>query len=85
MKVMTLSDARQHLSSAFDAIERDAEELMITRSGHQPMVVLPLEDYQAMQETLYLMRGANGRRLRRSIEQLEAGRTRIVATDDLTE
>lgn len=85
MKVMSLSDARQNLSGAFDAIERDAEELMITRSGHQPMVVLPLEDYQAMQETLYLMRGANGRRLRRSIEQLEAGRTRTVAPSELPE
>ena len=85
MKVMSLSDARQQLSSAFDAIERDAEELMITRSGHQPMVVLPLEDYQAMQETLYLMRGANGRRLRRSIEQLETSRTRSITTDELDE
>ena len=85
MKVMSLSDARQNLSGAFDAIERDAEELMITRSGHQPMVVLPLEDYQAMLETLYLMRGANGRRLRRSIEQLEAGRTRTTTIDELSE
>jgi antitoxin YefM len=85
MKVMSLSDARQNLSGAFDAIERDAEELMITRSGHQPMVVLPLEDYQAMLETLYLMRGANGRRLRRSIEQLEADRTRITTIDELNE
>lgn len=85
MKVMSLSDARQQLSSAFDAIERDAEELMITRSGHKPMVVLPLEDYQAMQETLYLMRGANGRRLRRSIEQLETNRTRTITAEELAE
>jgi antitoxin YefM len=85
MKVMSLSDARQNLSGAFDTIERDAEELMITRSGHQPMVVLPLEDYQAMLETLYLMRGANGRRLRRSIEQLEANRTRTTTVDELSE
>jgi antitoxin YefM len=85
MKVMSLSDARQNLSGAFDAIERDAEELLITRSGHQPMVVLPLEDYQALQETLYLMRGANGRRLRRSIEQLEATRIRTVTPEELSE
>lgn len=85
MKIMSLSDARQNLSGAFDAIERDAEELLITRSGHQPMVVLPLEEYQALQETLYLMRGANGRRLRRSIEQLEANRTRTVTPEELSE
>ncbi len=34
-------------------------------------------------ETLYLMRGANGRRLRRSIERLEAGHTRLVAPEEL--
>lgn len=85
MKIMSLSEARQSLSSAFDAIERDAEELLITRSGHAPMVVLPLEDYQAMQETLYLLRGANGRRLRRSIEQLDAGKVVTTSPDELAE
>lgn len=73
MKVITASDLRANLADALDAIENDAENLVVTRSGHEPLVVMLKSDYDAWQETDYLSRGANGRELRRRMAEMEAG------------
>jgi antitoxin YefM len=73
MKVITASDLRANLANVFDAIENDAEDLVVTRSGHEPMVVMLKSDYDAWRETEYLSRGANGRELRRRMAEMETG------------
>jgi len=73
MKVITASDLRANLANVFDAIEDDAENLVVTRSGHEPMVVMLKSEYDAWRETEYLSRGANGRELRRRMTEMEAG------------
>lgn len=51
------------------------EETIITRAGHEPVVIVSLADYESLRETAYLMRSpANARRLLDSIDNLEAGR-----------
>lgn len=74
MKVITASDLRANLANVLDAIENDAEHLIVTRSGHEPLVVMPKSDYDAWRETEYLSRGANGRELRRRMAEMEAGK-----------
>ena len=78
MKVTTASDLRANLAAQLDAIEDDAEALVVTRSGHEPMVIIPMAEYSSWQETEYLLRGASGRELRRRIADLEAGRNTVV-------
>lgn len=73
MKVIAASDLRANLANVFDAIENDAEDLVVTRSGHEPLVVMLKSDYDAWRETEYLSRGANGRELRRRLAEMEAG------------
>lgn len=44
------------------------------RAGHEPAVVVALDEYQSLRETAYLMRSpANACRLLEAIERLEAG------------
>ena len=51
------------------------EEVVITRAGHDPVVIVSLADYESLRETAYLMRSpANARRLLDAMERLEAGR-----------
>lgn len=73
MKVISASDLRANLANVFDAIEDDAEDLVVTRSGHEPLVVMLKSDYDAWRETEYLSRGANGRELRNRMAEMEAG------------
>ena len=58
-----------------DSVIDDREEVVITRAGHDPVVIVSLEDYEALKETAYLMRSpANARRLLDAMERLESGR-----------
>ncbi len=74
MKTMNYSDARANFAALLDGVENDREEAVITRAGHEPVVVLSLAEYQSLQETAYLLRSpANARRLLDSIAELERG------------
>lgn len=74
MKIMSYSETRANFASALDAVIDDQEELVITRAGHEEVVMVPLREYESMRETLYLMRSpANRRHITEAIRQLEAG------------
>ena len=47
-----------------NAVVDDREEVVITRAGHEPVVIVSLEDYQSLKEAAYLLRSPeNARRL----------------------
>ena len=71
---MSCTESRARYAEVLDHVEDDREEIVITRSGHEPAVILSLSEYESLQETAYLMRSpANARRLMESISRLEAG------------
>lgn len=74
MKTMTYSESRAHFARTLNAVTDDREEVIITRAGHEPVVIVALEDYESLKETAYLLRSpANARRLLASIDRLESG------------
>jgi len=75
MKTLSYTESRAHYAEVLDSVIDDREEVVITRAGHEPVVLVSLEDYEALKETAYLMRSpANARRLLDAMERLEAGR-----------
>ncbi|MCT1367125.1 type II toxin-antitoxin system Phd/YefM family antitoxin [Kocuria sp. HSID16901] len=74
MKTMSFSESRAKYAQTLDAVANDHEEIVITRSGHEPVVMVSLKDYESLKETAYLLRSpANARRLLASIDRLENG------------
>jgi antitoxin YefM len=74
MRTMSYSQSRAHYAEVLDSVVDDREEVVITRAGKEPVVIVSLDDYQSMKETAYLMRSPeNARRLREAIDQLEKG------------
>ncbi|TQN43373.1 antitoxin YefM [Blastococcus colisei] len=74
MRTMTYSESRAKYAETLNAVIDDREEVIITRSGRDPVVMVALEDYESLKETAYLLRSpANARRLLSSIERLEKG------------
>src|SRR5579859_531653 len=74
MKTMTYSESRAHYAQTLDAVVDDREEVVITRAGHEPVVIVALADYESLKETAYLLRSPeNARRLLASIDRLEHG------------
>ncbi|MCX2864953.1 type II toxin-antitoxin system prevent-host-death family antitoxin [Paucibacter sp. PLA-PC-4] len=75
MDAITYSAARANLASTMDRVCNDHEALIIARNGEQAVVMLSLGDFQAMEETAYLLRNpANAKRLMSAVAQLGAGK-----------
>ncbi len=75
MRTMSYSESRANYAAALDAVLDDREEIVITRAGKDPVVMVALDDYESLKETAYLLRSPeNARRLLGAIDELEAGR-----------
>lgn len=75
MSVMTYTDARANFKDVMDRAINDHEEVVVTRRKGEAVVVVSLEDWSAINETLYLLSTpANARALRESIAELDAGK-----------
>lgn len=75
MDAMTYTSARANLASTMNRVCNNHEALIITRNGDQSVVMLSLEDYNALAETAYLLRNpTNAKRLLSAIGQLNAGK-----------
>lgn len=70
----TYSESRARYAETLDAVVDDREEVIITRAGHDPVVIVSLANYESLKATAYLLRSPEGaRRLLASIERLEEG------------
>jgi antitoxin YefM len=75
VNAISYTAARANLASTMDRVCNDHEPLIITRSGEHSVVMLSLEDFQALEETAYLLRSPeNARRLLSATAQLAAGK-----------
>jgi len=56
-----------------DEVCRDRAPVIITRKREQSVVIISLEEYEALEETSHLLRSpVNARRLRDAIDSLES-------------
>lgn len=74
MKTLSYTESRANYAQVLDDVVNNREETIITRAGHDPVVIVSLADYESLRETAYLLRSpVNARRLLDSIDRLEAG------------
>ncbi|CAB5027328.1 MAG: type II toxin-antitoxin system prevent-host-death family antitoxin [Actinobacteria bacterium] len=74
MKTMSYTESRARYAEVLDSVVNDREEVVITRAGHEPVVIMSLADFESLRETASLMRSpVNARRLLDAMERLEAG------------
>lgn len=73
MHIITVREAKAGLRQAMDDVCRDHQPTAIVRRRGNHVVLLPLEDFNSMNETLYLLGSAsNATRLRASVAQHRA-------------
>jgi antitoxin YefM len=71
---ISYTKARSNLAKAMEKVCEDHSPIIITRRNENSVVMISLEDYQALEETAYLLRSPkNARRLLESIAELESG------------
>jgi len=75
MDAITYTSARAKLASNMNRVCENHEPLIITRNGEQSVVMLSLADYQALEETAYLLRSpSNAKRLMDAVIELNSGK-----------
>ncbi len=75
MNVLSFTEARAGFKAVMDTVCKDHEPTIITRVGGEHVVLLSLDDFNSMQETMYLLGSArNANRLMESIAQLKSGK-----------
>lgn len=76
-EAITYTEARQNFASVMDRACDDHEPIIVTRQKSRPVVLMSLEDYNAMAETAYLLSTpANAERLMASVREADAGLAR---------
>ena len=74
MNVLSYSEARSRLRQVIEDTCRDHEPTILTRQRGESVVMISLEDYNGMLETLDILKSpANAERMRESLDQLRAG------------
>lgn len=74
MDVVSYSETRARLKQVMDRVIADHTPVVISRQKAESVVMVSLADWNAMEETLYLLSSeANTRRLRDAVRQLDAG------------
>lgn len=74
MKVMTFSEARNKLKAVLDRVVNDADYTIITRRDAEDAVVMSLDHFNGLMETVHLLKStANAARLERALAQYKQG------------
>jgi antitoxin YefM len=77
MKVVSFTEARNSLKRVLDSVVNDADTTVITRRDSEDAVVMSLDYYNSLMETVHLMRSpANAEHLNRSISQYKQGQSK---------
>lgn len=77
MRVVNFSEARNNLKAVIDGVVEDADFAVISRRDAPDAVLMSLDTFNSMMETLYLLKSpANAAHLARSIEQFQKGKAK---------
>jgi antitoxin YefM len=75
MRVVNYTEFRNTLAESLNAVNDDGDIVVVSRSKGKNVVVMSLEEYNSMTETLYLTSTkANRQKLDASIEEMNKGK-----------
>lgn len=75
MRIVSFTEARNSLKSVLDGVVNDADCTVITRRDAEDAVVMSMDYYNSLMETVHLLKSpANAAHLNKSIEQFKAGK-----------
>ncbi|HYF06618.1 MAG TPA: type II toxin-antitoxin system prevent-host-death family antitoxin [Acetobacteraceae bacterium] len=75
MSHISYTELRQNLAKVMDEVCDSGAPMVVTRQGRRSVVMISEAEFEAMQETLHLLRTpANARHVMESVAQADAGR-----------
>lgn len=72
MKTVSFPELAINFEKVLDSVADGREPVIVTRVGQDPVVIVPLDEYQSIVETAYLMRSPeNNSRLLSAVKRME--------------
>jgi antitoxin YefM len=74
MTTLSYTHTRNNLAKVLEQAEENHEAIIVTRSGKNPSVIMSMEEFESLQETLHLLSSPqNALRMQKSLADYEAG------------
>lgn len=84
MSTITYSAARDHLAEVWDQTVSTREPVIVSRRGTESIVMVPLEEWEGLQETAHLLRSpSNAKRLLAALKRLDQGVGEVLPVESL--
>jgi len=84
MRTANYTDLRSNLKSYLDGVINNSEPLIINRPGNTSVIIIPLDEYDAIKETEYLTSSPEMlKRLRDAENHMKSGKGIKVNIEDL--
>lgn len=75
MDAISYTQARGNFTKTMERVCEDHAPIIITRQKEPPVVMISLEDYNAIEETLHLLKSPkNAARLAQALEDVQSGK-----------
>lgn len=76
MKTTNFTELRRNLRSFLDAVVNDSDTVIVNRENGTAVVMMSLDEYNAIKETEYIMQSpATMKAIRQSMEEINRGDT----------
>jgi antitoxin YefM len=75
VKVVNYTDLRLNLKKWLNMVVDDVEEITITRKNQKDIVLISLQEYNALKETSYLLSGKNRQTILQSLAESKSGKS----------
>ena len=83
MRTTNFTDLRKNLKGYMDAVINDSDTVIINRDGNTGVVMISLDEYNAIKETEYLMSSPETmRRIREAQQSIANGEGTVVSTHE---
>ena len=81
MNIISYTSARNKFAKVMDEVCNNHSPIVVTRQESKPVVIISLEDYNAMEETLYLLNSPlNAQKLQEAIQDFQEKRNFVELT-----
>ncbi len=84
MEAINITELRKNIKSTLDSVIDDSKEIIIHRPNQEDVVLVSLNEYNSLKETLFLLSSEKNRnRLEQGIEQVNNKQTTAISIDEL--
>ena len=84
MRTANYTELRNNMKRYLDEVVNDCEPLLVHRAGNESVVIISLEEYNAMKETEYIMSSPEMMEaIRKGKEEIAQGKGTRINIDDL--